>query len=77
MITVQIISQQTGKPVKGKKVSVHLNWGIMGGGTAGEDRTDENGQVEFPKADPSNGQIFIDGNTAFKGQLQGFNRIFV
>jgi hypothetical protein len=78
MVVVQVVSQKTGQPVKGKKVSVSVSWGIMGGGSAGQDYTNSSGEVTFSNADPcSNGQIFIDGNTVYKGEIQGFNRVFI
>jgi hypothetical protein len=78
MVVVQVVSQKTGQPEKGKKVAVSVSWGIMGGGVSKDEFTNSNGEATFSDIKPSsNGKIFINGNTVHDGEIQGFNRVFI
>jgi hypothetical protein len=78
MVIVQLISQKTGQPVKGKKVSVEVNHGLWGGGITNREPTNAKGEVDFPKAEPcAKGVIYIDGKSVYKGKIEGFNRIYI
>jgi uncharacterized GH25 family protein len=73
MFSIQIISNTTGKPIKGKKVRVGFD-GLRG--MTDEEFSDENGEVHF-NSDPGNGEVYVDHNTVFKGRIQGRVRIYI
>ena len=77
MVVVQVVSQKTGEPVKGKSVSVGNN-AFLASGVSARKTTNANGEAEFTNSKPcQNGEIFIDGRSMYKGKIEGFNRIFI
>lgn len=66
MITVQVVSRSTGKPLSGKKVYVAFS-GLRGGL---EGFTDSNGNVHL-NADPGSGEVFVSGSRVHQGYLSG------
>ena len=66
MITVQVVSRSTGKPLSGKKVYVGFS-GLRGGL---EGFTDSNGNVHL-NADPGSGEVFVSGSRVHQGYLSG------
>jgi hypothetical protein len=69
MISVKVVSESSGKPVKGKKVSLGFD-GLLTGGVTGPEYTDSEGEAHF-NSDPGNGQVFVDGATKYRGRLAG------
>ncbi|NJK73867.1 MAG: hypothetical protein HC849_07065 [Oscillatoriales cyanobacterium RU_3_3] len=77
MVIVQLISAKTGEPIKGKRVSVGNN-DLLSLGVTDRQATNNRGEVEFPKIKPCNsGTIYIDGNSVYKGKIEGFQRIYL
>jgi hypothetical protein len=76
MVIIQLISAKTGEPIKGKRVSVS-NIGFLSGGVTDRKTTNDRGEVEFSNIKPCDGKIYIDGNTAYEGKIEGFQRIYV
>lgn len=71
MITIQVISQATGNPVKGARVGVAIGYT----GTYHE-YTDSSGEAHFSKVDPGEYSYYIDGKE-FKGRLEGRKVVYV
>lgn len=69
MITVKVIHQSSGNPVKGRKVALGINALFSGGVTHGE-WTDSNGEAHFD-VKPNQGKVFVDGSTKYEGHLSG------
>jgi len=67
MITVQVYSKSTGKPLSGRKVYVSFS-GLLRGGLEGY--TNSNGEVHL-NADPGEGEVFVSGSRVHKGYLSG------
>lgn len=67
MITVQVISRLTGKPLSSKRVYVYFS-GLLRGGLEGY--TDSNGEVHL-NADPGEGEVYVSGTKVHKGHLSG------
>jgi uncharacterized GH25 family protein len=74
MFTVQVIERSSGKPVSSKKVSVIFN-GISRG-CAKDQYTDSNGETHFSESN-GDGTIYINGNAAYKGQIEGRKLIYI
>ena len=74
MVTVQIFSQSTGKPMKGTGVDVS-EVGFFHGMTHSE--TDNNGEAHFANLSPGEVEIYVNGNTLFKGRLEGRKVIYI
>jgi uncharacterized protein YfaS (alpha-2-macroglobulin family) len=68
MVSVKVVSKNSGKPVEGKKVS--LGFDGFSRGVTGSEYTDSSGEAHFD-ADPGDGQVFVDGTTKHKGRLSG------
>jgi hypothetical protein len=68
MVTVKVIHQSSGKPVKGKKVALGIS-GLSGGVTHGE-WTDFNGEAHFD-VKPNHGKVYVDGSKKHEGHLSG------
>lgn len=66
MVTVQVFSKSTGKPVSGKKVYVSFS-GLRGGL---EGYTDNNGEAHL-NVDPGSGEVYVSGNKVHQGYLSG------
>lgn len=69
MITVKVVSKSTGKPVKGKKVSVSFD-GILSGGSSKQEYTDTDGEAHFDN-NPGKGRVYVDGSTKHEGHIAG------
>lgn len=69
MVTVRVISNSSGKPVKGKKVALGIDALLSGGVTQGK-WTDEDGEATF-NVEPNYGQVFVSGSTQYEGYLEG------
>lgn len=74
MVIIQLISAKTGQPIKGKQVAVGNN-DFLKLGQTDRKRTNEDGKVEFSIELWANGTIYVDGNSAYKGKIQGFMKI--
>lgn len=73
MFTIQVVSRNTGKPLKSKKVAFEST-GIQGGFSS--DRTDSNGEVHF--STPRNkGRLFVNGSLVYEGKVQGRRVVYV
>ena len=68
MITVQVCSEQTGKPLQGKRVSLFFD-GIIRG-SSGDERTNGSGEAHFDN-DPGKGKVFVEGKQKHKGHISG------
>lgn len=68
MITVKVITQSSGKPAKGKRVSLGFS-GLLRGVTSSE-YTDSNGEAHF-NADNGEGKVYVNGSEKYKGYLSG------
>jgi hypothetical protein len=68
IVTVKVVLENSGKPVKGSKVSIALS-GIVGKVTNYE-YTDDDGEAYFD-IDPSDGEIYVDGSLRYKGRVSG------
>jgi uncharacterized protein YfaS (alpha-2-macroglobulin family) len=68
MVTVKVVSKNSGKPIQGKKVSLGFD-GLLRGVTRSE-YTDQNGEAHF-EAKPGDGKVFVNGSTKFHGRLSG------
>lgn len=66
MITVQVFSKSTGKPLSGKRVYVAFS-GLRGGL---EGYTDSNGDIHL-NADPGTGEVYVSGSKVHQGYLNG------
>ena len=74
MFTVRVVSESTGKPMKGRKVSVGFS-GWTRGITSAE-YTDSDGEAHFD-ADPGQGEVYVDGKTAYRGRISGRVVVYV
>jgi len=72
MITVQVISKATGKPLSGKRVYVAFS-GLRGGL---EGYTNSNGDVHL-NADPGSGEVYVSGSKVHQGYLSGRIVVYV
>jgi hypothetical protein len=69
MVTVKVLSESTGKPVSGKRISLWFD-GLLRGGSSSDQRTDSQGEAHFNN-DPGNGTVYVDGTNVHQGYLQG------
>lgn len=74
MVTVRLLSERSGKPIVGTKVSLGFD-GLTRGVTKSE-YTDQKGEAHF-NADPGDGKVFVDGSTKYKGRLTGRVIVYV
>ena len=72
MITVQVISKATGKPLSGKRVYVAFS--RLRGGLEGY--TDNNGDVHL-NADPGSGEVYVSGSKVHQGYLSSRIVVYV
>jgi hypothetical protein len=68
MVTVKVIHKSSGKPIKGKKVSLGIS-GLSGGVTHGE-WTNSDGEAHFD-VKPNHGKVYVDGSKKHEGHLSG------
>ncbi|HEX8141086.1 MAG TPA: hypothetical protein VF553_00715 [Pyrinomonadaceae bacterium] len=69
MVTIKVIHQSSGNPVKGKKVALGIDALFASGVTHGE-WTDANGEARFD-VKPNHGKVFIDSSKRYEGHLSG------
>jgi hypothetical protein len=74
MITIKVVWESTGKPVKDSRVVVWLSG--FSGGVSNEEYTDDNGEAHFDIA-PAHGEIYVDGSTKYKGLISGRKVIYI
>lgn len=74
MVSVKVCWKQNGKPAEGRKVAVSFD-GLTGGIT-GNEFTNSSGEVHFD-VDPGQGKVYVDGNTAFTGWVQGMIVVYL
>ena len=74
MFSVKVVWKATGKPAKGRRVSVAFD-GMFRGVTR-DLYTDEDGNADFDY-DPGRGTIFVDGTTAYQGRIEGRVVVYV
>lgn len=74
MISVQVCSQQTGRPLRGYRVALGFS-GLLRG-TAGPEYTDSDGHAHF-SSDPGSGEVYVSGKTVFTGSLRGRIVVYV
>lgn len=69
MVTVKVIWRDTGKPVHGSRVAIGLD-GLLSGGVTGTEYTDDDGEAHF-EIDPGSGEVYVDGDTKYRGRIAG------
>ncbi len=74
MVTVKVVWENTGKPVKDSRVAIYLSG--FSGGVTNEEYTNDNGEAHFD-VDPGQGEIYVDGSTKFKGRISGRTVIYI
>jgi hypothetical protein len=65
MVTIKVIDESSGKPVKNKKVAL----GMPNGVTHGE-WTNSEGEAYFD-VKPNHGKVFVAGSKEYEGHLSG------
>jgi len=75
MVTIKVISERSGKPEKGKDVSLGID-GFLSGGVTKRISTDTNGEAHFD-INPCSGKIWINGSEKFKGKISGRVLIYI
>lgn len=69
MITIKVVSQSSGNPVKNSKVTLGFD-GLFTGGTTDSQYTDSNGEAHFD-TEPRKGTVYVDGRDKHNGHLSG------
>lgn len=69
MVTVKVISENSGKPAQSKRVSLGIDH-LFSGGVTKDQFTDSNGEAHFD-VKPAHGKVFIDGRNKYEGHLSG------
>ena len=67
MVTMKVIHQSSGKPIKGKKVALGIS-GLFSGGVTHGEWTDSDGEAHFD-VKPNHGKVFVDGSKKYEGHL--------
>lgn len=70
MVTVMVIHQSSGTPNKGERVAIGID-SFFSGGVTQDQLTDSRGEAHFADVEPCNGQIFVNGRTAYTGRIEG------
>jgi hypothetical protein len=70
MITVQVIRNKDGKPVKGLKVYISA-WGVR------DAYTNANGEAAINFDLPCKGQLFIDGQKVHDGNMKAYMKFYI
>jgi len=73
MVTVRVMSRNSGRPVKGKKVALATG-GLLSGGVTHGQWTDSNGDAHFD-VKPNHGKVYVSGTKEYEGNL--FGRVIV
>ncbi|HEX8072570.1 MAG TPA: hypothetical protein VF546_21660 [Pyrinomonadaceae bacterium] len=69
MVTVKVVRQSSGDPIKGKRVALSID-AVFSGGVTDSQWTDYNGEAHFD-VKPNQGKVFVDGSTEYEGHLSG------
>ncbi len=69
MITVKVHYKSDGRPAKDRKVSLYVSRFLASGVTNAE-YTDSNGEAHFD-IESTDGEVYVDGMTKYKGRLAG------
>ena len=72
MVTIQVFTQSTGKPVKGSRVGISI-----GNDGVAHEYTDGNGEANFSNVSPRDAEVYVDGKTLFKGRLEGHKILYI
>lgn len=75
MITVQVIENRNGKPVKGLKVYISKPWGWAGGVKDAYTNADGEAPINFDL--PCKGEIVINGNTVYEGEMKAYMKFYI
>ena len=71
-LIVQVIKNETGKPVKGKYIS------ISGATNGARIMTNDQGIAQFSSSKVGfEGKIFMDGKTVFQGKIMAANTLYI
>ncbi len=68
MVTVKVLWRDTGKPAKGSRVAIGFDGFTRG--VTGTEYTDSDGDAHFD-AEPGTGEVYVDGNTKYRGHIAG------
>ncbi|MEH2130246.1 MAG: hypothetical protein V7K86_06235 [Nostoc sp.] len=74
MITVQVIENKNGNPVKGLKVYI-CNKSWTGGVKSTYTNADGEAPINFDL--PCNGEININGNTVYEGDMKAYMKFYI
>ncbi len=73
MITVKVIRQSSGTPLKGVRVTLSFSGLLRGNAT---EMTDGNGNANFSN-ETGSGTIYVNGKEVYKGKLSGLIPIYI
>ncbi|BAZ10280.1 hypothetical protein NIES4071_20950 [Calothrix sp. NIES-4071] len=73
MITVQVIENRNGKPVKGLKVYICRPWG----GGLKDAYTNADGEAPINFDLPCKGEIVVDGKTVYEGDMKAYMKFYI
>lgn len=78
MVTVQVVSQDSGKPEYNQKVWISReSTGILDAGAVTKtESTDRNGEAHFD-LDPCNGTVMVNSEEKYKGRIAGRVVIYI
>lgn len=71
MIIIQVFSKNNGNPKRGARVTII--WNIFTHTDCGY--TDDNG-CAYGYAEPGEGEVYVDGDSVYKGPVQGMIPVF-
>lgn len=74
MVTVQVMKQSTGKPVKNARV--HIIFDGFGRGISRKYPTDASGEAHLD-CDPGKGKIYVNGDRKFDGDVSGRTVVYI
>lgn len=75
MVTVKVVNQSSGNSAQGKKVSLYVKE-LFSGGVTEPQYTNSNGEAHFDIS-PTNGEVYVDGTTKYKGRLEGRMVVYI
>jgi len=76
MVVIEVISNKTGEPAKGVRVSLYDKSWVAGGIKSLE--TNSNGKAEFSYFEPvPNGEISINGKAVYTGKIKTRHRVYI
>ncbi|MBK8370363.1 MAG: hypothetical protein IPL20_03095 [Saprospiraceae bacterium] len=74
MISVKVLSKNSGNPIKNQKVCIGFS-GFWRGFSSNE-YTNQDGEVHFNN-DPGEGTIYINGKNSYQGRLAGLKIVYI